>query len=242
LSIKCLVIDDEFLARELLQGYIEKLPYIELVSTCERATDALAIMENQPIDLILLDVNMPELDGLNFLRGLQHKPEIILTTASPEHALEAYQLNVIEYLLKPIYFERFFQAIEKVKKQIDLKDKVRAQTANTMAEGAYFIKTQSQKISRIDISNIIYIESMHEYIRIHAKDQSYILHYSLKGILDELPAEQFIQIHRSYIANFSHIQSIEGNMLKIGDFELSIGKNYREALMEKIRSRSIGML
>jgi DNA-binding LytR/AlgR family response regulator len=224
-----------------LQGYIEKIPYIELVSACERAIDGLAILQDQPIDLILLDVNMPELDGLNFLRGLQNRPEIILTTASPEHALEAYQLNVIEYLLKPIYFERFFQAIEKAKTQIDLKDKVRAQANNPMAEGTYFIRTQSQKISRIDISNIIYIESMHEYIRIHAKDQSYILHYSLKGILDELPAEQFIQIHRSYIANFSHIQSIEGNMLKIGTFELNIGKNYREALMEKIRSHSIGM-
>lgn len=241
MKIKCLIIDDEFLARELLQGYIGKIAYLELVSTCERAIDGLAVMQDQPVDLILLDVNMPELDGLNFLRGLQHKPEVILTTASPEHALEAYRLNVIEYLLKPIYFERFFEAIEKVKKQIELKGRVSAQATSREGEGAYFIKTQSQKISRIEIPNIVYIESLHEYIRIHTKDQSYILHHSLKGILDELPAEQFIQIHRSYIANFSHIQSIEGNILKVGAFELNIGKNYREALMEKIRSRSIGL-
>ncbi len=237
MKIKCLIIDDEFLARQLLEGYIEKVPYLELVGSCERAVDALAVLQERPIDLILLDVNMPELSGLNFLRAVQNRPEVILTTAYSEHALEAYQLDVIEYLLKPIFFERFLQAIEKVKKQIELKSK---SSPVSLENESFFLKAGPQKIVKINLTDIMFVESLHEYIRIQLVNESYTIHHSLKGILEILPSEQFIQIHRSYVVNFSHIKFMEGNTLTVGTTELSVGKNYRDVLMEKIKSKSIG--
>jgi len=239
LKIKCLLIDDEFLARQLLEGHIQKVPYLELVGSCERAAEGLAVLQSQQVDLILLDVNMPELSGLNFLKVLQDKPEVILTTAYSEHAIEAYQLDVIEYLLKPIYFERFLQAVEKAKKQIELKRRHTVAT-DSLENESFFIKTGPQKITKVNVADVIYIESLHEYVRIHLQAESFIIYHSLKGILETLPPDRFVQIHRSHIINFTHVKSIEGNMVTVGPFELNIGKNYRDTLMEKIKLKSIG--
>jgi two-component system, LytTR family, response regulator len=246
-KLKCLIIDDEFLARQLLEGYIQKVPYLETTALCESAFEAIEVLQYQKIDLMFLDVNMPELNGINFIRTLKHKPEVIITTAYSEHALEGYQLDVIEYLLKPIYFERFLQAVNKAKDLIDLKMKA-MQPAKTNAspiagmEGnSFFIKTGPQKIARLNLADILYIESLHEYIRIHLKDESYTIYHSLKSLLDILPAEQFIQVHRSFIINFNRITAVDGNTIKVEDIELSVGKNFREDLLNRIKSNSIGI-
>jgi two-component system, LytTR family, response regulator len=239
-------VDDEFLARQLLEGYVGKVPYLEMVALCESAFEAIRILQEQKIDLIFLDVNMPELNGINFIKTLKHKPEIIITTAYSEHALEGYQLDVIEYLLKPIYFERFLQAVNKAKDLIELKVKA-SQATNaghnsiTGLEGnSFFIKTGPQKITKVDLQDILYIESLHEYIRIHLVKESFTIYHSLKSLLDILPSEQFIQIHRSFIVNFSRITVVEGNTVKVDSIELSVGKNYRENFIARVKLNSIG--
>lgn len=247
MKLNCIVIDDEFLARQLLAGYVKKVPYLQMAGLCESAIEAIPILEQQKIDLIFLDVNMPELNGINFIRSLKHKPEIIITTAYSEHALEGYQLDVIEYLLKPIYFDRFLQATNKAKDMIELKARAHlAANADTPSvaglEGdSFFVKTGPQMITKIKLSDILYIESLHEYIRIHLSNTSYTIYHSLKSLLEILPAEQFIQIHRSFIVNFSRITTVEGNTVKVDTVELNVGKNFREEFLNRVKSKSIGI-
>lgn len=243
MKLKCIVVDDEFLARQLLEGYIQNVLYLDLVCLCESAIEASQVLQEKKVDLIFLDVNMPDLNGINFIKSLRHKPEIILTTAYSEHALEGYQLDVVEYLLKPIYFERFVQAVTKAKELIDLKATAKGNSGVASGEGNYlFIKTGAQKITKVNLPDIIYIESMHEYVRIHLKSENFTIHHPLKGILDILPANQFLQIHRSFIINFNHVTEIEGNVVKLGPTELSIGKNYKEEIQARIKSNSINQI
>lgn len=246
MKLRCIIIDDEFLARQLLEGYVKKIPYMEVACLCESALDAIEVLRKEKIDLVFLDVNMPELDGINFLKSLKHKPEIIITTAYSEHALEGYHLDVIEYLLKPIYFERFLQAVEKARNQIELKIKAsttnKAESDTIGIEGnSFFIKIGPQKITRVNLADILYVESLHEYIRIHLEKESHIIHSSLKSFLEILPAEQFVQIHRSYIVNFDRITLIEGNTVKVHNTLLSLGKNFRDDFLNKVKSKSINI-
>jgi len=246
LKLKCVVIDDEFLARQLLEGYIQKISFLELTGSYESGMQALPAFDQQQVDLLFLDINMPELTGINFIKALTTKPEIIITSAHSEHALEGYQLDVIEYLLKPIYFDRFVQAVNKAKSQIQLKRKAEnrpEQDANDLRKGddnSIFIKTGPQKIARLFLGDILYIESMHEYIRIHTKNESHTVYHSLKSLLDVLPPD-FVQIHRSYIVNFNHITVLEGNVVRIGAIELNVGKNFKDDLMSRVRMKSLGV-
>jgi two-component system, LytTR family, response regulator len=247
LKLKCIIVDDEFLARQLLEGYAKKVPYLDVVALCESALEATEILRTNKIDLVFLDVNMPELSGIKFIKLLNHKPEIILTTAYSEHALEGYQLDVIEYLLKPIYFERFLQAVNKAKDLIDLKAKAQ-QTSKTgtgaitgLEGNSFFIKTGPQKITRVNLADILYIESLHEYIRIHLSKEKFTIYHSLKNLLDILPSEQFVQIHRSFIVNFNRITVVEGNTVKVDGVELSVGKNFRDEFLKKVKANSIGI-
>lgn len=249
--IRCVIIDDEFLARQLLEGYIRKVSFLELVGHCETALEGMEFLQENKVDLVFLDINLPELNGINFLKTIRNKPEIIITTAYSEHALEGYQLDVIEYLLKPIYFERFLLAVNKAKSMIELKIKAnekespaedsRSITSLQKGESFFFIKTGSQRIKKIFLDKILYIESLNEYIRIHLEGESHTIHHSLKSLLDVLPQDRFIQIHRSYIINFHKLDIVEGNTVKINHVELNIGKNYREDFLNLIKSNSIGI-
>lgn len=249
--IRCLIIDDEFLARQLLEGYIRKVNFLELAGHCETALEGLEFLHRNKVDLVFLDINLPELNGINFLKTIRNKPEIIITTAYSEHALEGYQLDVVEYLLKPIYFERFLLAVDKAKSMIDLKGKANHQktvvedsgnnTSLQKGENFFFIKTGSQRLKKIFLDRILYIESLNEYIRIHLEGESHTIHHSLKSLLDILPQDQFIQIHRSYIINFNKLDIVEGNTVKINHVELNIGKNYREDFLTLIKRNSIGI-
>jgi len=241
LKLNCIIVDDEFLARQLLEGYVKKVPFLEAIALCESAVDAMQVLQTNKVDLIFLDVNMPELNGISLIKALKHKPEIIVTTAYSEYALEGYQLDVIEYLMKPIYFERFLQAVNKAKDQIDLKQKAKQAGSFGLEGSSFFIKTGSQKMVKVNLSDIIYIESQHEYVRIHLKNESHTIYHSLKSMLDILPDDQFVQIHRSFIVNFSSIISVEGNVVRAGDAELSIGKNFRDEFISRIKSKSIGI-
>lgn len=246
MKLRCIIVDDEFLARQLIEGYAQKVPFLEVVALCENALEAMAILQEERIDLLFPDVNMPELSGINFIKSLTHKPEIILTTAYSEHALEGYQLDVIEYLLKPIYFERFLQAVNKAKEQIELKlkaaqaDLAKSGSLARTDEGSIFIKTGQQRLIKINLRDIRYVESLHEYVRIYLDKESHVILHSLKGLLDILPSEHFVQVHRSYIINFNYVTAIEGNTVWVQGTALTIGKNFREEFINRVRQASLG--
>ncbi len=230
--VRVIIIDDEFPARKLLSEYVSKLPNLQLCGVCEDAVHAMDVLQKEEVDLILTDIQMPELSGLEFIKSLKKKPMVIFTTAYKEYALDSYELEAIDYLLKPIPFPRFLQAINKVTERLRLK----RQAAPLDKEKDYFMVKADYKLYRVDYANLIYVEGQSEYVTFHLKDKKRITaYYSLKRLEVELPSNEFVRIHKSYIVSLSYIESVEGNMLSIAGQKLSIGKNYKDALMEKLK-------
>ena len=218
----------------------------------ESAFEVMELLETDKADILFADIDMPDLNGIDFIKTLKNGPEVILTTAYSEYGIESYHLDVVDYLLKPILFDRFIKSVSKAKdlisykrsySNVELKEEVLqiSSKPDKEKEDFIFVKTGSQKITRIDLNSIIYIESLHEYIRIHIKNEKYVIYFSLKNLFDYLPTQKFIQIHRSYIVNFDKIDFIEGNILKVGHTELKIGKNYREELLIRVKESGVGM-
>lgn len=235
--IRVMIIDDEFPARKLLSEYVSKMSNLELVGVCEDAMRAMDLLQKENVDLILSDIQMPDLSGLDFFKSLQNKPLIIFTTAYKEYALDSYELEAVDYLLKPIPFSRFVQAINKVSERMSLKRNVSSASANEISkpEKDYFMVKADYKLYRIDYASLIYIEGQSEYVTFHMKDKKRITaYYSLKKLEEELPSDQFIRVHKSYIVSIANIEAVEGNMVLINGQRLSIGKNYKDAFLEKL--------
>ncbi len=229
--MKTLVIDDEELARTLLENYIGRLHNLELVGKCKDPTEAIAIMQKQNIDLLFLDIQMPGLTGIEFLRSLKQKPLVIFTTAYPEYAIEGYSLDVIDYLLKPFSFERFVQAVNKASEMKQLKSGV----GNSSSESKDYILVKSEhKVHRIKYDDINFIQSMREYVAYYTPNGRILSLQSLKGLEVELPADRFIRIHKSYIVAIDKVTTLEGNMVHVGKEKLPIGASYREEVLGRI--------
>lgn len=229
MKIKCIVIDDEHLARTLLDDYISKIPYLELVAKCEGAPQAIAVLQNETIDLMFLDVQMPDLTGIDFLKSLKTKPVVIFTTAYPDYALDGYALDVIDYLLKPISFERFVQAVNKAADQIKLL------RGKGDEEDKGFIALKSEhRVHKVSYSNILLIEGLKEYVIFHLKEGKRIITLEALKNLEELLPDNFLRIHRSYIINKNYVQSLYGNMVEIGDKKIAIGKTFKEKVIDQL--------
>jgi len=235
-TIKCLIVEDEELARDLLEKFISKLTHLELVGKCENPLKAMPIMQEHNIDLLFLDIQMPELTGVEFLKMLSNKPTVIFTTAYPSYALEGYQLDVTDYLLKPFSFERFAQAVNKASEVIRLKALDNAKPVNTdKPEKVYMLINSEHKVLKVKYADIRYIESMREYAAYHTTTQGRILSLkSLKQLEKELPTQHFIRIHKSHIINIDFVNALEGNMVVIGKDKLPIGASYKEQALERI--------
>ncbi|GAB4038488.1 LytR/AlgR family response regulator transcription factor [Spirosoma gilvum] len=234
--IRCIAVDDEALALEVMENYVEKIPDLQLVRTCQSALSALQLLAQTPIDLMFLDINMPDLTGLQLLRTLKEPPAVILTTAYPQYALEGFELDVVDYLVKPIPFDRFVKAVQKVKNRLQHSEALADKTVETATvdEPEYiFIKTEYKTV-RIDVKEIIYLEGMKDYVRIHTSQTRLMTLLSLSRLLEKLPARQFVRVHRSYIVAVSRIDSIERNRIRIGQTLLPIGELYRDELMKRI--------
>ena len=232
-NLTCLIVDDEELARRLLENYIGRLPFLELAGQCKNPLEAMTVLREQPVDLLFLDIQMPELSGVDFLRTLPHKPLTIFTTAYTEYALEGYALDVVDYLLKPIGFERFVQAVNKAAAR--LAPPVAPPSLETPAGKDYLLVKSDHKVHRLPYDEIVYIESMREYVAYHTAASGRILSLgSLKALEEELPAERFLRIHKSYMVNLSKVKSLEGNMLHIGGAPLPIGASYKEVVVNRI--------
>ncbi|MDO5571676.1 MAG: LytTR family DNA-binding domain-containing protein [Bacteroidales bacterium] len=247
---RVLIVDDEFLARKLLKGYVSKIDSLELVADCSSAFEAITILQKDKIDILLLDIHMPDLTGLELVESMKNFPAVIFTTAYSEYAINSYELGAVDYLLKPIGFPRFFQAINKAIDQIgrnssgnNLSSKVsNTEESSTTAEETLSIKPTADfltvkadyKIYKINFSDLLYIEGQHEYVTFHTVSRRITALYSLKNLEEQLPNEQFIRIHKSYIVSFHHIQDIEGNTVNVAGSKIPIGGSYRDILMERL--------
>lgn len=237
-KIRCLVVDDEELARTLLENYIGRLPHLELTDKCKDPLEAIQVLQNEPVDVLFLDIQMPGLTGVEFLRTLKSRPIVIFTTAYPDYALEGYSLDVIDYLLKPFSFERFLQAVNKAGEMIRLKsgngNHSTSVPGHEVPEKDFILVKSEHKVHRIRLEDILYIESMREYVAYYTPDGRILSLNSLKSLEEELPSDRFIRIHKSYIAALDKIETLEGNLLHIGKEKLPIGASYREAVLERI--------
>jgi len=231
-TLRCLVVDDEELARTLLENYISKLPNLELVSKCKNPLEAIAVLQEQKIDLIFLDIQMPELTGVEFLKTLNQKPLVIFTTAYSDYAIEGYSLDIVDYLLKPFGLNRFIQAVNKAQKRLSLS----TPSNNNISEKKqdYLLVKSEHKIHRVKLEDIFFIQSMREYVAYHTPEGRILSLNSLKKLEQELPANQFIRIHKSYIVAIDKIKTLEGNLVHIKKEKLPIGAMYKEAVLAKV--------
>jgi DNA-binding LytR/AlgR family response regulator len=223
-KLKCIIVEDEPLARKILEGYVEKVSFLELHASCADAIEAADHLGNSRIDLMFLDIHLPEIKGLTFLRTLVEPPAVIITTAHHEYALQGYELNVVDYLLKPFEFERFLTAVNKVRKQ-----KQPEQPAIESQKDYFFVNIQLKKV-KIYFSEILFIESQKEYVKIVTQDKSYLTKMSTHEIEDLLPEAQFKRIHRSFIIAVNKVRSFNSEMVEINGTSIPVGRSYKDEL------------
>jgi len=228
--IQCIAIDDEPLALELLADNISKVPYLQLVAACDNAMDAMKILQQQPVDLIFLDIQMPGLTGLQFIQTLKEKPMFILVTAYEKYALEGFNLDVVDYLVKPVSLERFIKACNKANELHQLKTKPKQ--SNAESNQNFFFVNVDYSLLKVIFNDISYIEGLKDYIKIHLKSttKSVITRMSMKSLEDQLPASQFIRIHKSYVVSLKHVTAVRKNSVFIDTLELPVSDNYRDAV------------
>jgi two-component system LytT family response regulator len=228
--INCLIVDDEPIARNGMLEYIEQVEFLYAVGVCKNAIEASVVLQNNPVDIVFLDIQMPKITGIVFLRNLSNPPLVVFTTAFPEYAIEGYELNVLDYLLKPISFERFFKAVVKAQAYLNLKVK---QATTTIAEPYFFIKS-NQKLEKIFIDDILYIEALSNYVILYTKTKKHIVYMSFKGIESQLPGNLFLKIHKSFIVAVNAIQTIDNDEVILANHILPISKSYKTAVMDRV--------
>ena len=226
MKLKCIITDDEPIARKGLQSYVERINFLELVGVCEDAIQLNNQLKSQQADLLFLDIEMPYMTGIELLNSLSNPPKVIITSAYAEYAIKGYDLEVSDYLLKPISFDRFLKAVNKV---YDLL--ISSQTP--VVQDYLFVKT-SLKLEKIRFNDMRFIEGVENYVAIYTSDGKIITHTTLRTILQKLPPERFVQVHKSYLVNIDKIDSIEGNLLGIGKNKIPLSRTYKEAALEII--------
>lgn len=244
--INVIIVDDEPLAQDVLETYVEKIPDLNLVTKCSNAFEATKALKEHDIELMFLDIQMPQLTGIDFLKTLTKPPLVVFTTAYPNYAIEGFELNAIDYLLKPISVDRFMKAVNKAIEQIELQRKDDSSSKGGAADEVgpdYFFVKADKKLVKVRFSDIIYIEGLKDYVIIRMEDSRVITLQTMKSLEEKLPGDIFKRIHRSYICNVEKINAVVGNMIEVMEKgkakHLPIGKNYREELLELINQNRI---
>jgi DNA-binding LytR/AlgR family response regulator len=236
MKIRCIVVDDEALARKYLKDYISKVPFLEFVGDFNSPLKAYELLEKGKVDLMFLDIQMPEITGLDFLRSLDRKPFVILTTAYKEYALEGYELDISDYLLKPFSFNRFLKAVTKVNTAMLAKDKQDVSSSDynqTDFHEDYIIIRADRKYYKINYDDLIFIEGQKAYVTFHSEGKKNVTALaSLKELEEKLPENKFIRIHKSYIVSVKKIDALEGNMIEISGEKLPVGKSFKPKVSE----------
>jgi len=231
---KVLIVDDEPLAQKVLQRFISLVDSLELVGLCSNAIEASNALRNQPVDLLFLDIRMPELSGLDLLKIIKNPPKVILTTAYAEHALEGYEFGVIDYLVKPIAFDRFLRAINKVVPTLQASTPPLMPTPVLKPSNYLFVKSD-RKIYKIDYPEIKYVEAFGNYVKIHTTHKIVLAQETLTNLEKSLPADHFLRIHKSYIVSIHFINLVDGNSLFVENVELPIGQLYKQRVYEMLK-------
>ena len=236
MSIRCIAIDDEPMALEKLKSYIQKIPYMELVAACDSPADAIQIMSDTAVDAVFVDINMPDMNGLDFVKVLPEMPLVVFTTAYSEYAVESYRVRAVDYLLKPYTFEEFQRAADYVQQQWLAKQKAPVAPADS---DNVFLKVDYRYI-RVSLKDIAFIEGMNEYLKIHlVSGDPYLVHTSFKQINNHLP-ENFLQVHRSYVVNVNHICEVERSVILLkGGKRISVSDSNKDMFMAYLKNRSL---
>jgi len=249
-KLNCLIVDDEPLAQEVLAAHISKIPNLHLVQQSNNAIEAFEALAKNSIDLLFLDINMPVMSGLSFLRSLKDPPAVILTTAYTEYAMEGYELDVIDYLLKPIPFDRFLKAVKKAIAKLQSSGRqvqniadeystnvnVASSNAAPTTEKQYFFIKADGKLVKVNYADIKFIEGMKDYLKIHTSTSMIVTHSTMKGMEEQLPSNRFMRVHKSYIIALNAIKAIEGNIIYLDKekAEVPLGSSYKEALLSVV--------
>ncbi|MCC6725820.1 MAG: response regulator transcription factor [Saprospiraceae bacterium] len=233
-TIKTLLVDDEYLALNLLETFIKDVPGLEVVAKAKSAVAALDVLNEQPVDLLFLDIQMPTLSGVNMLKTLKHPPVTIFTTAYSEYAIQAFELNVVDYLVKPFPFERFLQAVNKAKEQLRLRQPAPPIAAAINSNNHFITAKVDGKIVKLFYDDILFVEGLKEYVRFICKSGKYVTLESLKNLEEQLPADRFLRVHKSYIVSKEKVQSVLGNMLEINANKIPISRGKREEVIGEI--------
>jgi DNA-binding LytR/AlgR family response regulator len=232
MDMRCIIVDDEPLAREGLENYVKNIGFIQLVAVCENAIQANELVNNGgDIDLIFLDIHMPRLSGLDFLKSLKNPPMVIITTAYPNFALEGYALDVLDYLVKPISFERFLKAVNKANDFMALRY---SDTGNLASGEKYIFIKADNRFEKIYFEDILFVEGRENYIHIQAIARHYMTLLPMKNIEQVLPKDKFLRVHKSWIVSIGKVEAIDGNELKINTFKVPISRNLKEEVLMKI--------
>ena len=231
MKLTCFIIDDEPVARKVLKEFIEDIGFLALTGEAENPVEALSFLSSNPADIIFLDINMPKINGIDFLKNLKPDSAIIMTTAYPEHAAEAYGLDVLDYLVKPVAFDRFLKACNKAKEVLEFK-KLSALPLQK-SDDHFFIRCDNQ-IEKVFYHDLLYAEAMLNYVMLYTSSGKMMVYITIKSLEEQLPPEIFIKVHKSFIVNKSKVKSIEGNILNIGQAKITISQNLREKVMNEI--------
>lgn len=235
MKYSCLIVDDESLAIRLLEDYVQKIPQLEIIGKCQNALSALQILQTKQVDILFLDIQMPDLTGIELLNILKNKPAVILTTAYADYAIAGYQLDVTDYLLKPIPFERFVQAVNKATEWCNYKKAVNStsipNTNSTPELPKYFFVKSDYKQIKIFYSDILYIEGLREYVSIYTHDKRIVTLETLKNMEIILSGQNFLRVHKSYIINTTKVDALNGNRVELNKQKIPIGKSYKAEVM-----------
>jgi two-component system LytT family response regulator len=222
-KLKCVVVDDEPMAREILEIYIAKTPKLDLIASCKNAAEAIFLLQDNEVDVFFLDINMPEITGLSLAKIINQKSQIIFTTAYREYAIDGFNLNVIDYLLKPISFDRFLQAVQKV-----------AQSEIIESNTDFMFVRSDRKMVKIDFNTILYIESLSDYVKIFTSEKTIVVRETITSLEEKLPVKKFIRIHRSFIISLQNITSYTNEFIEINQKALPISRSYKESVLQKL--------
>jgi two-component system, LytTR family, response regulator len=236
MKIKCIIIEDEKLAAEKLAGFIEKISVLEFVSTFKDGISAINFLKSNSVDLIFLDIEMKDFNGIQFLKALQVKPAVIITSAYEKYAIAGYEFSVVDYLLKPYTLERFLQSVDKAINLKELKEKAKNYELIASQSNEYIFIKSENRIEKIELDEILFIEGMKDYLRIHTKSKKIMTLQSFNGISQYLPGNNFIRVHNSYLVSINKIENIERNRIKIGDTLIPISEKYRDSFYNSIKS------
>jgi DNA-binding LytR/AlgR family response regulator len=235
MKLTCLIVDDEPLAQDILVKYVGDCNSLELSKVCSDALEAGDFLQSHPVDLIFLDINMPRLSGIHFVKTLNHPVLIIFTTAYAEYAAEGFEANAVDYLVKPFSFERFMKAVNKAIEWADFrKNKETLQDKSPVQNQEFILLRSDKKIFKVNFENILYFESIGDYIKVYCTDKKIVIHETVKNLVAQLPADQFIRVHKSYIVSIEKIRLIEGNRVDVAGNVIPVGSMFKEEMLKQL--------